>query len=418
MWAKLALGGFGRRGLEAVIAALVLLVAIAIVAASLMVVEGAADAVARTERADRPDIVHVRARFNRALFETPRSGLLPPLTLPVYEPLIDPQILVGAAGDAAVLARQSLLRNVVFPDGFLNVYIFGIDPDLESKASTFSLVRGRFLRRGDDGAAVVDQATARALKVDVGSSFPVRKADGQDMSLTVVGVLDGLQIHDAPPRTIEAPSLAPNSNAVSSGVFVSLRTSQDIFGRDTLTDALVIARASAAVPSLVERLQEAFRLEPGVFVTERYGQFRRKVRDFELTLALFALLSAATAVVAGSFAANLLHDVYADRRHQQAMLVALGFSPLRGALPNLSLGLVIALFGATVGSLVALLVCPTHFSMPSLMADLGTIEPRFGTPVATTAVVVALAAVLLGMAPTAWRFYRHPIATTLSEVGP
>src|SRR6516225_8753005 len=73
IWARLVFGGFGRRGLEAVVALVVLAVAAALVAAALMVVEGARHAMARAEREDRPDIVQVKSRFNRAVFETPLS---------------------------------------------------------------------------------------------------------------------------------------------------------------------------------------------------------------------------------------------------------------------------------------------------------------------------------------------------------
>jgi len=203
IWAKLIFGGFGRRGLEAVVALAVLAVAAAIVAGALMVIEGARAAMARTEREDRPDIIQVKSRFNRAVFETPRSGKLPPLTLPVYEPLIDPEKLSAAGG--TLVARQSLLRNVVSGTAFLNLYIFGIEPDRESQVSAFSVGRGRFLRADDGAVAVLDQASAEALGVDLGGSFPVRKADGQDLSLTVVGILDRLELRDPPPRTIAAP---------------------------------------------------------------------------------------------------------------------------------------------------------------------------------------------------------------------
>jgi hypothetical protein len=278
IWAKLVFGGFGKRGLEAVVALAVLAVAAAIVAGALMVIEGAKAAMALTEREDRPDIIQVKSRFNRAVFETPRSGKLPPLTLPVYEPLIDPDKL-SVAG-STVVARQSLLRNVVSGASFLNLYIFGIEPEKESQASAFSVGRGRFLRADDDPVAVLDQGSAEALGVDLGDSFPVRKADGEDLILTVVGILDRLELRDPPPRTIAAPALDPDSNYVSSGVFVTLRTSEEVFGRSTLTDALIVAPAPEDVPSMVDGLREAFRLEPGVFITERYGQFRRKVHDF------------------------------------------------------------------------------------------------------------------------------------------
>ena len=93
IWTRLVFGGFGRRGLEDVVALVVLAIASALVASALMVVAGARHAMTRAEREDRPDIVQVKSRFNRAVFETPRSGNLQPLTLPVYEPLIDPEKL-------------------------------------------------------------------------------------------------------------------------------------------------------------------------------------------------------------------------------------------------------------------------------------------------------------------------------------
>src|SRR5437868_6189328 len=400
IWAKLVFGGFGKRRLEAVVALAVLAVAAATVAGALMVIEGAKAAKARTERQDRPDIIQVKSRFNRAVFETPRSGKLPPLTLPVYEPLIDPSKLRAAGG--TVVARQSLLRNVVSGTTFLNLYVFGIEPEKESRVSVFSVGRGRFLRSDDDAAAVLDHASAQALGVDVGGSFPVRKADGQDLSLTVVGILDRLELRYPPPRTIDAPALIPDSSYVSSGVFVTLHTSEEIFGRSTLTNALVVAPAARDVPSVVEGLREAFRLEPAVFITERYGQFSRKVHDFAQTLALFTIISAVTAALAGSFAANLLHDVYADRRRQYAILLALGFPPMQTTVVGITIGIAAVGAGTLIGAVVAVTCSPSHFAMPSLMADLGAIEPSFNLLIAAVVTGIALAAVALGMVPTAW----------------
>ena len=71
IWARLVFGGFGRRGLEAIVALVVLAIAAALVAAALMVVEGARHAMTGAEREDRPDIVHVKSRFNRAVFRDP-----------------------------------------------------------------------------------------------------------------------------------------------------------------------------------------------------------------------------------------------------------------------------------------------------------------------------------------------------------
>ena len=416
IWARLVFGGFGRRGLEAVVALGIIAIATAIIASALMVIEGAKNAMTGAEREDRPDIVRVKSRFNRAVFETPQSGNLPPLTLPVYEPLIDPAKLSAAGG--TVLARQSLLRNVVSGESFLNLYIFGIEPEKESQVSVFSVGRGRFLRSDDRAAAVLDQASARALGVDLGGSFPVRKADGQDLSLTIVGILDRLELRYPPPSTIDAPALVLDSTYVSSGVFVTLHTSEEIFGRPTLTDALVVAPTAQDVPSVVDGLREVFRLEPGVFMTERYGQFRRKVGDFTETLALFTIIGAVTAALAGSLAANLLHDVYADRQRQYAMLIALGFSPMQTTIVGIAIGVAAAGAGTLIGTLAAVAFTPGHFAMPSLMADLGTVEPRFSLLIATVVIGIAVVAIALGVTPTLWRLRKRSVVSTLSQEGP
>jgi ABC-type lipoprotein release transport system permease subunit len=418
MWLKLTFGGLGRRFVEAIAAAIILAVTSAAVAASLMVVEGARNALAHAARQDRPDIIQVKSRFNRALFETPRSGNLPPLTIPVYEPLIDPAELEAAAEDNQVVRRQSLFRNVVSGDSFLNLYIFGIDPDIERQASSFSVARGRFLREDDRAVTVIDRASADALGVDIGDSFPVRKADGEDTQLTVIGILDKLELRGAPPRSVEAPSLKPESTFVSSGAFVNVQTSEAIFGRQTLTDALVLARSTGDVPDIVARIQQAFRLEPGIFVVERYNEYRRKVRDFVLTLALFSSISAVTALLAGAFVSNLLHDIYVGRRRQYATLMALGFSPVTAIAPAIAFGLVLGIAAACVGISAAVILVPRSFAMPSLMANLGPIEPGLDWPVAGSIVAIAITAILVGLAPTSRRLLRQPLAIGLAEDSP
>jgi ABC-type antimicrobial peptide transport system permease subunit len=154
-----------------------------------------------------------------------------------------------------------------------------------------------------------------------------------------------------------------------------------------------------------------------VFVVERYSQFLRKVSDFESTLALFSAVSVATGLLAGAFVANLVHDVYADRRRQYAMLSAIGFSPALGAALGLGLGLGVALLGTVTGSLVAIFFAPMRFAMPSLMADLGTITPSFDSLVAAVVCGGAIMAVAVGIVPTAWRLYRNPVAAALPEQG-
>jgi hypothetical protein len=51
------------------------------------------------------------------------------------------------------------------------------------------------------------------------------------------------------------------------------------------------------------------------------------------------------------------------------------------------------------------------------MADLGAIEPRFDLLIAALVIGVALVAVALGIAPTAWWLHRRSVASALSEQG-
>ena len=125
------------------------------------------------------------------------------------------------------------------------------------------------------------------------------------------------------------------------------------------------------MPAVVTGLQEASRLEPGIFVTERYSQYQRKVHDFVLTLALFSAIAVVTVLLAGSFASNLLHDIYVGRRRQYAALMALGFSRATGIAPAVVFGLALGLAAAGIGGLVSSVLVPRSFAMPSLMADLG-----------------------------------------------
>jgi ABC-type lipoprotein release transport system permease subunit len=415
IWVKLAFGGFGRRGFEAIVALAILTVATAIVAGALMVVEGARDSLERAEQDDQPNVVQVKSRFNRAVFETPRGGYLPPLTIPVYEPLIDPAKL--EISGVTVLPRQSLLRNVVSGDSFLNLYIFGIDPEKEAELSPFSVIQGRMLHTGESGEAVLDSASAQALGVGLGGTFSVRKADGTDINLTVVGILDRLGLRYTPPRTVEAPVSKPDVTDVSSGALVTLRTSEAIFDRPTPTDALIVTRTPEDVPSVVGQLQEAFRLDPGVFITESHNRFSRKVHDFTLTLTLFSIMGSATALLASAFAATLLHDVYVDRRQQYAVLIAIGFPPMTVMGLGLAFGLAVVGIGSVIGGLLAGALTPTDFAMPSLMADLGIIRPTFDRLVAVSLSGIAVAAVVLGIARTIWMLNKRSVSANLAESG-
>jgi len=53
--------------------------------------------------------------------------------------------------------------------------------------------------------------------------------------------------------------------------------------------------------------------------------------------------------------------------------------------------------------------------MPSLMAELGSIEPKFDAMVVAVLAAMTLVILVLGMAPTALQLHRRSVAATLSE---
>ena len=139
------------------------------------------------------------------------------------------------------------------------------------------------------------------------------------------------------------------------------------------------------------------------------------MRDFVLTLALFSAISIATALLAGSFASNLLHDIYVERRRQYATLMALGFPPGLGIAPAIVFGLVLGLAAVAFGGGIARAFVPRTFAMPSLMADLGPTEPTIDWVVACSVVAMAIAAIGVSLIPTVLRLLWRPLAATLSE---
>ena len=93
------------------------------------------------------------------------------------------------------------------------------------------------------------------------------------------------------------------------------------------------------------------------------------------------------------------------------------FSPANTAMIGIGIGIAVAGAGTALGVLLAAACTPRHFAMPSLMADLGMIEPSFTALIAAVIIGVALIAVALGVAPTVWWLNKRSVASALSQEG-
>jgi ABC-type lipoprotein release transport system permease subunit len=205
---------------------------------------------------------------------------------------------------------------------------------------------------------------------------------------------------------------------VTSGVFVPLRTSEEIFARPTLTDAFVIAKSPDDVPGLAEQIRQQFRLNTGIFVEESYSRYARQVRDFRMTLSLFRGVGILAGVLGCAVAAALLHDVYQERRYQYAILAALGFGPIRLLTLILAPGLLAAGSGMAIGFSLAAVLVPKQFQMPALLANLGAVTPRFGGAVVIVVIALGITAVAAAMAQTIWILARRPLARAFRKNEP
>ena len=90
---------------------------------------------------------------------------------------------------------------------------------------------------------------------------------------------------------------------------------------------------------------------------------------------------------------------------------------MQSALIGIAFGLAAVGAAAVLGSVVAMVFAPKHFAMPSLMAELGTIEPKFDALVVAVLAGMGLAILALGMAPTALQLARRSIAALFQRRG-
>jgi ABC-type antimicrobial peptide transport system permease subunit len=169
------------------------------------------------------------------------------------------------------------------------------------------------------------------------------------------------------------------------------------------------------VPGLVERIRRQFRLNTGVFIEESYTRYLREVRDFQFTLTLFRTVTLLAAVLATAVVAALLHDVYKDRLYQYGVLAAVGFRPLQLLTLTLGTALTVAIVGSASGVLLATAFSPRNFEMPSLLADMGAVTPRFNGAVIAIVLLAASAAVVAGTARTVGILTRGPVSRTLRK---
>lgn len=276
------------------------------VLAALTFSAGVDDAVARPERFGRTHHLEALVGFDGADFG----------------PVTD--ILTLVAGDSDVVAVNDT-RNAVGRVGDVPVEVFTLDPVGEP----FDVVVSRGRRPDGPGDIAVAPRTAEALGVGVGDSITIAGTrGGRDMTVTGIAFV---------------PALFHNDFAT--GAWVTGETYDDLFEGFAVRMGLVELQAGADAEGVAARLQAAtdgaLELAPPVNPVER--------DELQSVAGLPAFLAAFLALLALGALGHALATAVRRRRHDLAVLRALGMSRSQAQGVAFTHATTVALLGVVVG---------------------------------------------------------------------
>lgn len=211
------------------------------------------------------------------------------------------------------------------------ITLVGVDPSNASAVHEYPMSEGRFIEDGDSGQAVFPAGIADyAPELKVGANFPLITANGLKM-FTVVGLL------------------AEQGNPSEPEIYISLADAQAAFNQPSLVNTVEVsleagADRDAVIADMQQVLGDGFQFNA---VSDTTSTFAALQIGFAV-LNLFGVL----ALFLGAFLIfNTFRTVVIERRHDIAMLRAIGATKRQIML----MILIESLIQGTIGTLIGLL---------------------------------------------------------------
>ncbi|MEZ4671996.1 MAG: FtsX-like permease family protein [Anaerolineae bacterium] len=280
-----------------------------------------------------------------------------------------------------VLRRQFSLPTL--SDGKLGtttqLTLVGIDPTSAQDVRQFAMSDGRFLEEGDTGKAVLPAGIAElAPELKVGTVFPLITAGGLKF-YTVVGLL------------------AEQGNVSAPEIYVSLSDAQAAFNQPGLINTVEVsikagADRDAAGTAVQSALGDSFELNAT-------NDSTTILTAMQAGLAIFDLLGVLALFLGAFLIFNTFRTVVVERRHDIAMLRAVGATRRQITqmimIESLVQGIFGTLIGLVLGALMALGVTTFMNQFWATYLKRGTLSLQVTPTAVILAVVLGLGAALL-----------------------
>lgn len=221
--------------------------------------------------------------------------------------------------------------------------LIGLDPASIERVRQFPVSEGRFLTADDSGAALLPAGIADfAPELTVGTTFPLITAGGLRF-YTVVGFL------------------AEAGNPAMPQIYITLTDAQTAFDQPGLINAVEVSiEAGADQAAVIADLQQAL---GSTYQMNAEGANTAAIGSIEVGLSILNMLGALALFLGAFLIFNTFRTVIIERRHDLAMLRAVGAT--RGQITTMIVieSLIQGVIGTVIGLLMGYLLAAGGFAL-------------------------------------------------------